>query len=399
MAIACDNVYSTGIYIGAPRITYPFAYLGDRATTFYDWDFKVSASTYYPAALGVETDPADPSRILIMETPPKPTGIGDLIVVTRTFSTIPPDQSDPSQSIMVNRPTISANKTYDTYKNHALVRAGGGLLYSSTHLCDYSSQTAYDVFGPIIAASTSGFSTGNPPTGGTFVFAYKTSSTSPLAWNASAATIQTAINGLASMIADGLTVTAAGDFSTGNMQLNLSVSGGWDTVPPTFTGASLSPALARWVDINRISSTAWQFTTRYVLYSPTPHGLTNVGQSLIVRNNVLSIVTSANWNVYDANNLLFNGYMVANQGTVDALAGFLRAYQPGSCPVPCTVLTKFSLSPIAPSAYQGEGDAFLQAVFSGSTAINYRVGDAARWPTATSPIKSLATTIVSAANL
>lgn len=392
-----DGYYGTARRIFSTPKKYPFASLGDVATAIYVSTYRIAPGAWVPTARGT-VDPDNAGFYLIDESEPNAPKDAAIAEFTRTYASVPTTQTDARKSVMVSKPNIPAAATYDVYQDGALVRAGAGGLYSNTHLFDYRTQTSYDVFGAIQAATQAAHVA---PASGTFTFTYKTSTTAALAYNATTGTIQTAINALADMVTDGITATVNSDFSAGNMQITTSGAGllNWISNPPTINGASLGPATARTADAYLSSgTTVWLFTTRHLI-TATAHGLTNSGQKLAMRSSRLTVFASSRWSVYDANTLLVDTNRSSITGTVDAIAPFLVSYIPGSKPVPCDLVTRFSLSAIVPDTYQGEGDAFLQAVFAGSTAINYRVGDAQPWPTEESSIRSLTTTKISAANL
>jgi hypothetical protein len=314
-----------------------------------------------------------------------------LATFERIYSKLPPTQTVPGTT-MVNKPSIPASTAYDLYKNGSLVRAAAGGLYSNTHLFDFSSQTSYDIFGTVLVPVW-GFV--GAPTSGTWDFTYK-GSTTTRNYNDSNATVAAAINALASIIADGITVTVInGPFATtGLIQVRPTV-GAW-LAEPTVSGASLGPALAQTIDVY-VSGADRIVSTRSKATFTSAHGVSDTAKPIALRSSAVNIIASGKWSVFDSTTLLFSQGAVA--GTANLIAPYLRNYTPGSAPTPCSFSTRFSLSAIIPDAYQGEGDAFLQAIFSGDTTINYRVGDQSRWPMEQSPINSMTTTIVSAADL
>jgi len=145
-----------------------------------------------------------------------------------------------------------------------------------------------------------------------------------------------------------------------------------------------------------------QASSQRYLYAPG-HGI-SAGDTLYLKAGTTYYPAIAGaFTVIDTNNLALTIDSTLSYAAVSAISEVGRrtktGYKPGTAPTLCNLVTRFSLSAITPDAYQGDDATFLQAIFSGSTAINYRVGDSFRWPSAESPIRALTTTQLSSANL
>ncbi len=167
------------------------------------------------------------------------------------------------------------------------------------------------------------------PSSGTFTITYKASTTVGLAYNALDATIQAAINGLADVIADGITVTTANDLgATGTLPITLTA--GSTTSRFTGNGASLGPAASRSM-FTVITTTIGQQINIGYRATLTGHGFNASNPVLLystaggTSNKLLPGTTW--WAVVDANTLAFQN----NVGAGATLVGQLqRTYTPGT---------------------------------------------------------------------
>jgi hypothetical protein len=244
-------------------------------------------------------------------------------------------------------------------------------------------------------------------TGGTYTLTYGANTTAALAYNASLATVQAAFTGLASVTAiGGATLAGSGYYvgPNGNYVIAWTVI---FTVRPAITAsaASLTPspcAIALTTATYGAEQTFLATTanpTRIFTFT-APHNFT-AGDYLYF-NRTGTLFYGAAWSPLNANQISVSaGVSPFNNATLFTFVGkrTKAGYKPGATPVPCNMVTRYATSPLAPDLYQGDDSTLLQAIFSGNTAINYRVGDSTGYPTNPSPIYSLTTTQVSAANL
>ncbi|MBC7367561.1 MAG: hypothetical protein H7343_12270 [Undibacterium sp.] len=221
--------------------------------------------------------------------------------------------------------------------------------------------------------------------------------------------ISAAVNALAGVInRGGCVVTASASASTGvewnsfawTMAFqNPSITGNATSLTPVTGLVSVTAVGSGIIQTVRLSSSS---RVGRILTIPL-HGLA-AGDTIYLKTATIYYpAISGRVTVLDANTIsvsIDSSDSYAAAGTITECGKRTKQnYTPGSRPVPVSTVTRFSLTGLTPDPYQGEGDAFLQAIFSGSPAINYRVGDSARWPNELSSILALSTVKISAANI
>ncbi len=195
-----DGKYARGIYTGRPTISWPFLNNGDRSSILIVRQFRCLAEYYQPGQLGIDKDPSHADAYLISETDPTPTGIGSILAITRTFARVPKTQTVPS-SIALSRPSISGTfpQVFGRFR----------LFQPDTTLLRFDAYAAQTV------TSDSG-APGFYPTGGTYTLSFGGDTTTALAHNAPAATVQSELNALTSVTnRGGLTVSGTHDSAGG----------------------------------------------------------------------------------------------------------------------------------------------------------------------------------------
>lgn len=239
---------------------------------------------------------------------------------------------------------------------------------------------------------------------GTFTVTIGGDTTSALSYNSSAATIATALNALASVTnRGGCTVTGLG-WDSGVQKIRFTIN--FANAVMTAASTSLTPAGS----VATPSITDAVGRTQKVVFSGgtsirdlyvASHGL-STSDTLYIRSGstYYSEIAGAKFSLPDANTvrlIIAASDSYASAGTITEVGKRTKqGYEPGSDPKLVTIETRFSLSAITPDTYQGADATFLQEIFEGNTAINYRVGESTRWPSPDSPIRSLTTTKVSA---
>lgn len=163
--------------------------------------------------------------------------------------------------------------------------------------------------------------------GGTFTLTYGANTTGALNWNDSGATIATAINGLASVIAAGLTATVSNGLAT--------ATGGTLTI--TWTAGSTLTALTMNSSLTlttadhpttQIVSSASQVIRMTDQYTATGHGLsTGLALATVRANDTLLIITTANWGSVDSNTLWLP--TTGSVGDYAFVGTYKRVYVPG----------------------------------------------------------------------
>jgi hypothetical protein len=216
-----------------PRISYPFssAPIPDVTAKIYERDYDVEPIRYTPriairTAGKPDADPDDANAYLVAETNPEP--VSAMVArVRRKFATVPSTQTVPSTA-SVPRPAIPGTGAFPR-------------LFSS-FLIDQPDPTAERYNAYLRKTVTS--DTGVPsfyPTGGTYTLTFDGETTSALAYNASAADVETALNALSSVTARG-SVTASGAYnSAGGIEITFSShAAATATLSLTPSGASAS---------------------------------------------------------------------------------------------------------------------------------------------------------------
>jgi hypothetical protein len=185
---------------GLPQIEYPFARNGDGTTRVITRTFRQPFAAFTPrvaerTAGAPDTDAEDALAYLVEESIPQPSPSRSLCEFTRTYARIPGPQIDYS-SRLYSLPPIPRPNTEDAQWDYSayLVHQPDPLL------------AALRVYDRKTVQSATALPTN--PTGGTYTLSFGGDTTGSLAYNASAATIQTALNALASITAQsGVTVT------------------------------------------------------------------------------------------------------------------------------------------------------------------------------------------------
>jgi hypothetical protein len=192
---AADNFSTLPTEVGRAQIEYPFKKNGDRTTRIVKRTYKQLAGNFTPTAPG-SPDVTFSDHYLIEETDPQPTQTG-LESFTRTYATIPTTQTVPS-SVILSKPSLSGTfpQAYGTFR----------IFQPDTTLLQFDAYLARTVTSD----------TGVPvyyPTGGTYTLTFDGDTTGAIAYNATAGTVQTALNALGS-VADRGNVVVTGTYNS-----------------------------------------------------------------------------------------------------------------------------------------------------------------------------------------
>lgn len=388
--LTTDGDYSQRSLLGPTKITRPFLNWPskDSATKIFDRIYEIDRGSYTPfaalATLPAETtaDPADAAAYLLEEGEPdlQPDGTQ---AVRCIFGHIPGNQVR-SATREITKPTaaaaggISVGNLTDYTASDSGAAAGAAYSYGG---CLFVANKVYSRRA-ITPSRTA-------PTGGTYTVTYKTSTTAALAYNETAANIAAAINALADVITDGLTVSLVNGLdATGRMQLNVTV--GATASRFTVNGASLTPAASKTAFTQLVSATQQQLSVA-VRAAVTAHGF-STALPLIVNtsasDNVQTLLPhGTHWSVVDANTLAYDGELGGTAGSF--LGQALRSYTPGLAPVVLRITLKFYLPGVAPTATLADipapssllnDAAFLDAVIANLTGyVAYTVGERSIW--------------------
>lgn len=195
-----DGAYIRGTYVGRPVIEYPFAQNGDNVSLIITRQWRQSDAYFIPGRRGIDKDPRFRDAYLIFEAPPAPTGIGDVVAVTRIFARVPKQQTIPS-SLFVTKPAISGPFP---------AVLGDSLVFQSD-----TNSLQFQFYSRKLIDNDSGPQTTFYPTGGTYTLTFEGQTTGAIAYNASASAVQTALNALSTVTARG-GVTVTGSYNSAN---------------------------------------------------------------------------------------------------------------------------------------------------------------------------------------
>lgn len=278
-----DGQYARGLYVGRPKIAWPFLVNGDRTSIVITREFRCRESTYQPAQLGIERDPAYADAFMMTESDPQPTGISDLISCTRTFARVPRDQTVPS-SIVLTRPSLSGTfpQVYGDFR----------IFQPDTSLLTFEAYNTATVTGD----------SGLPsfyPTGGTYTLTFSGYTTGALNYNDNAATVQTALNAMTSVSNRGNVVVTGSYNSAGGFVVTFNAYAQITLDTGSLTGGTISK-------VESLSSSGYvQSLTASVLgYVSTP--MTGNGSALV------SISPYAPYNGTGMNTLTYSSEMSIN---------------------------------------------------------------------------------------
>ena len=196
-----DGYYGTPVRISRTPREYPFRLNGDVTTAVYTATYLVDQGKFTPTAAGT-VDPENAGFYLLAETIPEIVD-GDLATFRRTYSNIPATQTVVT-SVALAKPTVEGTPP--------VIFGGFRIIQPDTSLLRYDVYAAQDVLGD----------TGAPgfyPTGGTYTLTFAGDTTGAIAYNASAATVQTALNALTSVSNRGSVVVTGSYNSAGGFTI------------------------------------------------------------------------------------------------------------------------------------------------------------------------------------
>lgn len=387
MSTRAFSKYTDGYY-GTPRLIsrrpreYPFDHLGDITTATYVGNYVVDQAAYVRPALGT-VDP-DAAGFYLVKEGKLDIEQGDLATFSRTYASVPPDQ--------VSYVTRKLNKPAPTGTAYGYSERSPTLDYSSAYSGTSVLRGSYlwtgnnRVFGSLYNVVPNAVVL---PSGGTFTITYKTSTTAALAYNETSLNIAAALNALADVITDGLTVAAVTNL-TGTGTLTLTVTGG-AAARFTADGTSLSPADARKLFTLLNTPSVQILAVAQVLPLPA-HGYAGTEELLIAgttggSNIAYPLRPSLDWAVRDANQL----WVSQNLASFGSRFGvYYRDYTPGTDEVKVRRTQSFWLPGVTGGITTGEDipaadtlqddSAFLDEVIANPTGyVDYDATDLGFW--------------------
>lgn len=407
------------VSLSADGVNANLSYAGNAAYGAYVWGLQVatlptagatgpalcgpyvSTTTASRSVLSPDVDPKDPMAYMATEANPV-LQTSDIATVARKFSRVPLAQAV-AGSTPVSKPNIPSSFTYATRTFDGVSQSVcNSFRFAEQYSIDGSANVYFDVYSYIACVAAQVHAAG-----GTFTLTYKTSTTSALNYNASNTTIAAAVNGLASIIADGITVTVSNLLvSPNNGAIVITKSAGLFLANMSMDATSLTPAAAKFADNILSTTSGQQFYLRQTLTMPTT-GIVNTGQRFSLVNDIsalglLTLIDSTLWAVVDSTTIVI-GYPSIGPNYAGP---FIKRYTPGSFITRCIVTSNFYLPGVTagittpadiPIAAQGsEAYALLQAIFGNTGTINYVVGQEKPWQ---GPIYQADVTTVQSADL
>lgn len=299
-SVRLDGVTTAAAVAHALHNGTSYTYAGDGASGayFYRPTLVLGSYTRIPlidtttttrTILAPEVYPDDPFAYIVREDD-RPTKLAnEEMTWERVYATIPKSQTSYPGSRIFVKPPYSEGDAFNPFD------AGATALGAATLISDLSSSLGNASYSAASGVYTDGdgkvYSPIKTPssqavcyaTAGTFTLTYKTSTTAALAYNASGATIAAAVNALADIIADSITVTcpanALSNASTGG-GIDISLTAGSTTTAITMDATGLTVNLSKNPKTTKWSSTYQQVKLPTHL-TITGHGL-NTALDLVV---------------------------------------------------------------------------------------------------------------------
>lgn len=286
------------------------------------------------AALLGATNPGDPFAYLVDESAPN---ASDLLKGfarwDRTYARIPAPNLVYS-TIAVTKPSASGagmafGNLYDVTSGFGSAILIGPVFYYIGYLWSATDYLGAPLAPGAVYVQKAGTSNGvTPAASGLFQVTFGASTTGALNWNDSGATIATAINGLASVVAAGITVACTNNFPTGGVaSLTIGLTVGSTSSLFTASTTSLNPASCR-TNFTTFSGTTAQQIVLSVFATITAHGFATSGNLATSNGNISYLYAyGTDWKVIDSNTIAFKG------STFDPspiyFGQFYRNYTPG----------------------------------------------------------------------
>jgi len=314
-----DHYWGTPRRIAQRPREYPFRMNGDVATYVYESTYAVDIDRFTPTAAGT-VDPENAAAYLLEETKPE-IEQGRIATFRRTYSTVPTTQiTYSSREITKPLPSAVGITGQATIDYVQLEYPGLNIGFAYPYLGGTWVNNKIYTRRPATAVST-------PATGGTFTLTYRGNTTAALAFNATNATINAAVNALASVIADGLTVSVNNTLTAATCDLAINFTVGSTSFRVTMNAASLTPAGAS-TAFTLILSPIQQAAYLALRATVTAHGF-NAANPLLVSISDFSyfqlLPPSTMWSVVDANTVAFFSLIRAG----GSFGQYLRDYTPG----------------------------------------------------------------------
>lgn len=215
--------------IGRAKIERPFRGNGDSTSLLIKRRYKVRPEDFVPMPLKTP-DSFYSTAYLIEESDPEPTATG-LLEFSRTFAHVPAQQIIPS-SMFITKPEIPG--VFPQVYGETLITQPDESIPRYT----FYTQTA--------VTSDSGAPAASYPSGGTYTVTIGADTTAPIAYNADAATLKTALDALASVSSrSSVTVTGSHDSARFAITLDSYPTFSTDILNLTFSGGYIANNFVR----------------------------------------------------------------------------------------------------------------------------------------------------------
>lgn len=357
---------SGNVYIFTANALGVTTYAGDITKGLYVWGAQLQiASTVGPYIATTDasrtvsspevdsvanTNQPDPFAYLVEEGNPA-NETSTLAKVVRTYARIPgPQVTYSSRNITKPVAPNQSTGTLTFYRQDTssdlFVAVGTGSYYTG-----YLLPANYEVY----RALKSGTHTGAVvATGGTFTVTYKTSTTAAQNYNATCTSVATAINALADVMSDGLTVTVNGN--VGNIfsaltNVSIAVTVGTTSSRFTVNAASLTGVTVAKA-FTQINSTIQQQVYLAANFAVTSHGFNTAVTLALAKSTVATASTDVgifqpvvSWSSVNANNIAIIPLSI-NGGAISGyslLGDYVRTYTPGVTQVSSRITETFYL--------------------------------------------------------
>lgn len=364
-----DGYYGTPVRISRTPRQYPFAGQGNTTAALYDAVYLVDQGLFTPTARGT-VDPENAGFYLVAESKPEIVD-GDLALVRRTYASAPADVIDYTSRDLIKPPFTST-----TF---------GGYYITST-----AADTTAEVWSLSIACTSAPY-----VSGGTFTLTYKASTTGALAYNASNATIQAALDALADAVTDAITFTVTNLLSTaGTIRVDRATgSTVFSQSDWSLNISSLTPSAIQADQALGSNSAGFYVSRAATTVTKVGHGLSGGDEIRISGGSVLLTVAS----VVDADNFTITNPAANIPYAPTSYRTYVRDYTPGTARLQLKVTDKFYLPGVTSGITTAEDipvpavaiddTTFLTLVAEGAAGWQTYDADAlTRWPTEESPI-------------
>lgn len=333
------GVITNGLYLFGAQMEQAAAPLQYASTTTIARN--ISAPPTDDTQNGSSDPYADPYAFLCGELIPEVWGgKAPYFQFTRPYARIPGTQVTYPGARYIPLPSVTNDfaglTSLPVFVQDGVVQVIGNGFYNSAAGAIYT-EYQNSLFGP---TKTAGGRIPGYATAGTFTLTYGASTTAALNWNDSGATIATALNGLASVTAAGLTASVSNALATvtgGGLVITWSV--GYTTSPVTMNATGLTLSTSNH-PITQITSKQAQDILLPDHLTVTSHGF-NAAVSLATvygTRNSIGVGPTATWGVIDANTIWLPTASI--YGEVNFVAAFKQTYIPGRVYLVRTRLTE-----------------------------------------------------------